>query len=74
MAGTAPPDPVLRSTTDGVEYVSLGWVVVAQDSRGHFGAEVIYEPFHVEREDGFDTVELCAARTSPVRDPPVGRG
>ncbi len=39
-----------------------GYVVVAQDSRGRFGSEGEWVPFHSEIDDGHDAVEWCAGQ------------
>ncbi|MFC1993174.1 CocE/NonD family hydrolase [Chloroflexota bacterium] len=37
-----------------------GYVVVIQDCRGRFTSDGDWGPFHVEGEDGYDSVEWCA--------------
>ena len=37
-----------------------GYAVVIQDVRGRFGSDGDFQPFHQERDDGFDTVAWCA--------------
>src|SRR5688500_14595098 len=39
---------------------SEGYVVVVQDVRGRFESEGVFNPFHQELDDGFDTVEWAA--------------
>ncbi len=46
---------------DPLRAVSEGYAVVIQDVRGRFRSEGEFAPFHQEIEDGFDTVEWCAA-------------
>ena len=41
---------------------SEGYVVVVQDVRGRFESAGTFRPFHQEIDDGFDTVEWCAAQ------------
>lgn len=47
-----------------------GYVVVIADSRGRYSSEGVWEPFVCEIDDGFDTVEWCAAQ--PWSDGNVG--
>ena len=46
---------------DALRAVSEGYAVVIQDVRGRFRSEGEFGPFHQEINDGFDTVEWCAA-------------
>src|SRR5205814_1051492 len=39
-----------------------GYAVVVQDVRGRFGSGGDFRFFHHEQEDGYDTVEWCAAQ------------
>jgi predicted acyl esterase len=43
-------------------YTSAGYAFVAQDCRGRFRSEGVYEPYQTDMEDGFDTVEWIAAQ------------
>jgi putative CocE/NonD family hydrolase len=40
--------------------VDQGYAVVIQDCRGRFASDGEWNPFHVEADDGYDTVEWCA--------------
>ncbi len=41
-------------------YARHGYIVVTQDNRGRFASGGKFQPFHNERSDGVDTIELCA--------------
>ncbi len=45
-----------------VRAASEGYAVVVVDSRGRYASEGEFEPFFCEIEDGYDTVEWCAAQ------------
>src|SRR5947209_13038297 len=47
-----------------------GYVVVHQDTRGRFASEGQFYPFRDEAQDGYDSVEWCAAQ--PWLAGPVG--
>ena len=47
---------------DAVRAASHGYAVVVQDTRGRFASEGEFYPFLNEPEDGYDTVEWCAAQ------------
>ncbi len=51
-------------------YVNEGYAFVAQDSRGRFLSEGVYEPYQTDKEDGHDTIEWIAAQ--PWCDGKVG--
>ena len=55
---------------DPVRAVSRGYAVVIQDVRGRHVSEGEFYPYRHEAEDGFDTVEWCAAQ--PWSDGNVG--
>lgn len=55
---------------DPVQAARRGYVAVVQDTRGRFGSEGIYHPYHLETEDGFDTVAWAAEL--PYADGQVG--
>ena len=40
-------------------FAKRGYIFVAQDVRGKFDSEGVFEPFVNEAQDGFDTVEWC---------------
>jgi putative CocE/NonD family hydrolase len=48
---------------DALRAVSRGYCVVMQDVRGRYRSEGEFHPFHQEIEDGYDTVEWCAAQS-----------
>jgi putative CocE/NonD family hydrolase len=48
--------------TDTLRAVARGYVVVIQDVRGRYRSEGDFTPFYQEIEDGYDTVEWCAAQ------------
>ncbi|MEE9247211.1 MAG: CocE/NonD family hydrolase, partial [Dehalococcoidia bacterium] len=50
--------------------VARGYAVVIQDVRGRHASQGVFEPYIHEPEDGFDTVEWCAAQ--PWSDGNVG--
>ncbi|MFN0095101.1 MAG: CocE/NonD family hydrolase [Dehalococcoidia bacterium] len=41
---------------------SEGYVVIVQDVRGRFASDGVFQPFHQEIEDGFDTIEWAATQ------------
>ncbi len=45
-----------------LRFANEGYVVVVQDGRGRYGSEGEFAPFVQEIEDGYDTVEWCAAQ------------
>ena len=47
---------------DMVRAVSHGYAVVIQDARGRYHSEGEFTPFRNEINDGYDTVEWCAAQ------------
>lgn len=47
---------------DPLRAVSRGYAVVIQDVRGRYRSEGEFHPFYQEIDDGFDTVEWCAAQ------------
>ena len=49
-------------TLDAVRAASHGYVVVVQDTRGRYTSEGDFYPFLDEIDDGYDTVEWCAAQ------------
>lgn len=55
---------------DPVRAASRGYVVVVQDVRGRHNSKGVFYPFRHEADDGFDTVEWCAAQ--PWSDGNVG--
>lgn len=44
-------------------YARRGYVFVAQDVRGKFESEGVFEPFVNEAQDGFDSVEWCGKQS-----------
>lgn len=51
-----------QNMLDPLRAVRAGYVVVVQDCRGRFASDGEFVPFHCEIEDGYDTVEWCAAQ------------
>lgn len=47
---------------DPLRAVGQGYVVVIQDGRGRYASKGEFTPFHDEIDDGYDTVEWCAAQ------------
>ena len=45
-----------------IRAAEAGYVVVIQDTRGRYASEGEFAPFLYESQDGFDTVEWCAAQ------------
>ena len=43
-------------------YARHGYAVVIQDTRGRFASEGAFHPLRLDAEDGYDTVEWCAAQ------------
>src|SRR5207237_1262237 len=79
--GTGDPRPVLPQRTaygrarawnilDPLRAVERGYVAVVQDGRGRYASKGEFTPFHDEIDDGYDTVEWCAAQ--PWSDGRVG--
>ncbi|HEY7030500.1 MAG TPA: CocE/NonD family hydrolase [Thermomicrobiales bacterium] len=56
--------------TDALRAVARGYAVVIEDARGRYRSEGQFNPFYQEIEDGYDTVEWCAAQ--PWSDGNVG--
>ncbi|MCC6315328.1 MAG: CocE/NonD family hydrolase, partial [Thermomicrobiales bacterium] len=48
--------------TDTFRALRHGYAVVIQDVRGRYRSEGDFTPFHQEIDDGYDTVEWCAAQ------------
>jgi len=46
-----------------IRAAEAGYVVVIQDTRGRYASEGEFAPFLYESQDGFDTVEWCAAQS-----------
>ena len=44
-------------------YTIAGYVFVAQDCRGRFKSEGVYDPYQTDMEDGYDTIEWAAAQS-----------
>ncbi|HLZ09027.1 MAG TPA: CocE/NonD family hydrolase, partial [Chloroflexota bacterium] len=55
---------------DTLRAVARGYAVIIQDVRGRYDSEGTFNPFHQEIDDGYDTVEWCAAQ--PWSDGKVG--
>ena len=51
-------------------YARHGYAVLVQDSRGRYASEGEYYPLRLDGEDGYDTIEWCAAQ--PWCDGQVG--
>lgn len=49
--------------TDTLRAVERGYAVVIQDVRGRYQSEGIFNPFHQEMADGYDSVEWCAQQS-----------
>ncbi|MCC6791227.1 MAG: CocE/NonD family hydrolase, partial [Thermomicrobiales bacterium] len=49
--------------TDTFRAVRHGYAVVIQDCRGRYASDGEFTPFHQEIDDGYDTVEWCAAQS-----------
>jgi putative CocE/NonD family hydrolase len=47
---------------DPLRAALAGYAVVIQDCRGRYGSPGEFTPFHVDIDDGYDTVEWCAAQ------------
>ncbi|MHB8578037.1 MAG: CocE/NonD family hydrolase [Dehalococcoidia bacterium] len=54
--------PLSSNMMDPLRAVQSGYVVVIQDTRGRYTSEGEFAPFVSEIDDGFDTVEWCAAQ------------
>ena len=48
--------------TNVLRAVDEGYAVVIQDCRGRYSSDGDFVPFHVEVNDGYDSVEWCAAQ------------
>jgi putative CocE/NonD family hydrolase len=59
-----------QTETDIFGAVGRGYVVVIQDCRGRYTSDGVFSPFFQEMNDGYDTVEWCAAQ--PWSDGKVG--
>jgi len=46
-----------------IKFAMNGYAVVAQDVRGRYESEGIWEPFQNEAKDGFDTIEWAAVQS-----------
>jgi putative CocE/NonD family hydrolase len=46
-----------------IKFAMNGYAVVAQDVRGRYESEGLWEPFRNEGKDGFDTIEWAAAQS-----------
>ncbi len=60
-----PYDRTATTSADYLERVDLalrGYAVVDQDVRGRYASDGVYDPFHQEVGDGYDTVEWAAAQ------------
>lgn len=57
---TRTPYNAARYSRRAPRYTDEGYAFVAQDFRGRFGSEGVYEPYQTEMEDGYDTVEWIA--------------
>ena len=56
--------PYARSgVVDALRAVSHGFAVVIQDTRGRYTSDGEFYPFLNEIDDGYDTVEWCAAQS-----------
>lgn len=51
---------VITEVLDPVQTARQGFIVVVQDTRGHFASEGETESFRFERDDGYDSVEWAA--------------
>ena len=60
------------SMLDPIKAAAAGYIVVVQDVRGRYRSGGGFVPFVREYEDGYDTVEWAASRTSarPSGTPP----
>src|SRR5438105_8174932 len=54
--------PLASNMLDPVRAVEGGHTVVIQDCRGRYASEGEFAPFVSEPDDGYDTVEWCAAQ------------
>lgn len=52
--------PMIVSRLDPVQVARRGFMLVIQDCRGRFASEGEWDPFRLERQDGYDTVEWAA--------------
>ena len=43
-------------------YARHGYAVVIEDTRGRYASEGEFYPLHLDAEDGYDTIEWCAAQ------------
>jgi putative CocE/NonD family hydrolase len=57
-------DPLLLNAVnfDPVRGAQAGYAVCVQDVRGRYSSEGCFKPLHQEVEDGYDSVEWCAAQ------------
>ena len=66
MLQRTPYNKALASTrganVDAIRAASHGYAVVIQDTRGRFASEGEFYPFLNDADDGYDTVEWCAAQ------------
>jgi uncharacterized protein len=53
---------MVLDTVHVLQAVEAGYTVVIQDTRGRFTSEGEFVPFFSDSEDGYDTVEWCAAQ------------
>ncbi len=49
-----------QSSAFAAELVRRGYVVAAQDTRGRFNSDGVFDPYRQDHHDGFDTVEWIA--------------
>lgn len=55
--------PTASGMLNALRAADDGYVVVIQDSRGRYASDGEWTPFFCEIEDGYDTVEWCAAQS-----------
>jgi putative CocE/NonD family hydrolase len=55
--------PTAAGMLNALRAADEGYVVVIQDSRGRYASDGEWTPFFCEIEDGYDTVEWCAAQS-----------
>src|SRR5262245_53441518 len=48
---------------DFLRAVAEGYALVIQDTRGRYTSEGDFKPFYQEMNDGYDSVEWCAAQS-----------
>jgi hypothetical protein len=51
------------SQIDPLRAVDRGYAVVVQDCRGRYASEGVFDPFHQELADGYDSVEWCGGQS-----------